>query len=169
MNTSASVLAFRDERAFFSPSTPAQLQLVLDQALASGDFPQREATLLKARLAWPDEPDTHIALYKFYFVAAEYNKAEAAVWGAMRQAAKLAGFDRNYRRLNNDSAAWHKKAGAERLYLFSLKALGVCRLRRGRVLAAYSVLKKLLELDTNDEIGGYAYFTIASSFFDEDD
>lgn len=168
MNDMASILAFRNERAYFSPTTPAQLQLLLDDALTAGNLTKREATLLRARERWPDEPDTHISLYKFYFIAAEYAKAEAAVWGALRQAAELAGFTKNYRRLTVDSADWSKRSGAERLYLFSLKALGVCRLRRGRVLAAYSVLKKLCELDASDEIGGHAYFDIAASFFDDE-
>ncbi|TVZ38831.1 hypothetical protein P886_3214 [Alteromonadaceae bacterium 2753L.S.0a.02] len=166
---STNVVAFRDERAFFSPTTPAHLQLVLDEALAAGDFAKREETLLTARSRWPDEPDTHISLYKFYFVAAEYAKAEAAVWGALKRAAELAGFNRNYRRLTPESADWSKRSGAERLYLFSLKALGVCRLRRGRVLAAHSVLNKLCELDVSDEIGGHSYFSIAASFFETEE
>ena len=162
------VLQFKEPRAFFSRNTPERLQIILDKALSSDDLCEKESSLLNARNKWPGEPDSHISLYKFYFVDAQYNKAEAAVWAALRQASGIAGFNRNYRRLNSQSADWSKHEGAERFYLFSLKALGVCRLRRGRVLAAYSVLKKLCELDEYDEIGGSAYFKIASSFFNDD-
>ncbi len=164
----SNVLHFQGERAFFSRNTPARLQVLLDHALAADDVLSRERSLLNARKDWPNEPDAHISLYKFYFVEAQYQKAEAAVWSALKCAAAGIGCNRNYRRLSADSADWGKREGSERFYLFSLKALGVCRLRRGRVRAAYAVLKKLNELDAYDEIGGNAFFNIASSFFFED-
>lgn len=162
-----SVLPFREDRAFFSPSTAAGLALLLDEAMRSHDPLICESLLLKARSHWPEEPDAHISLYKFYFVAGRYAQAEAAVWQAMRIAAELAGFNRNYRLLDANSAQWADRAGPVRLYLFSLKALGVCRLRRGRPLAAYAVLSKLVALDPSNEIGGSAFCEIARSFFDE--
>jgi Flp pilus assembly protein TadD len=55
-----------------------------------------------------------------------------------------------------------------RVYLFSLKALGVVRLRRGRVADAERVLTKLLELDPQDEIGGRNFLDIATSFREQE-
>lgn len=166
-NSAENVIAFRQEHAYFAAATPVDLQLLLDQALLMTDMSKKEQLLVKARKLWPQAPDVHIALYKFYFVVAQYNQAEAAVWQALRIAAGKAGFNRNYRRLTCHSANWQQLDCPARLYLFSLKALGVCRLRRGRVLAAYAVLKKLLELDPSDGIGGAAFLAIAQSFFDE--
>ena len=161
------VLLLATERAFFSESTPQRLRDLLNQALGAATPDGVEALLLEARRRWPQEPDAHIALYKFYFVTKRYREAEAAVWAALREASGLAGFDRNYRRLRPASADWSRRQGAERLYLFSLKALGVIRLRREKVAAARQVLEKLLELDPADEIGGGAFLHIARSFDEE--
>ena len=164
----AEVLLFTPERAFFSDRAPAELRHVLNHALCATDAEAQEALLLEARRRWPQEPDVHISLYKFYFVNVRYAAAEAAVWQALRIGAQLAGFDRNYRRLTRASADWSQRRGAIRLYLFSLKALGVIRLRRQRVSDARRVLEKLLELDPADEIGGGSFLQIARSFYEED-
>ena len=100
-------------------------------------------------------------------MALVYAEAEAAVWEALRRAAACAGFSRNYRRLHPASADWQTRRGAERLYLFSLKALGVIRLRRGKVDNARRVLEKLLQLDPGNEIGGEAFLQIARAFEEE--
>ncbi len=162
------VLLFDDGRSYFSANPPEALRYLLNSALASPAPEQTEALLLKARERWPDEADAHIALYKFYFVAARYPDAEATAWGALRKAAQLAGFTRNYRRLSQLSADWVQRGGPVRLYLFSMKALGVIRLRRGKVSAARRVLEKLLELDPTDEIGGGAFLQIARSFSEDE-
>ncbi|PMR73796.1 tetratricopeptide repeat protein [Billgrantia endophytica] len=163
----SNVTLLRSKRAFFSDTVPQALRYLLDHALCA-DAPETvEALLLEARRRWPQEPDAHIGLYKFYFVNGRYREAEAAVWAALRAAAAGAGFDRNYRRLHAHSADWSRRRGLERLYLFSLKALGVIRLRRGKVDAARRALEKLLELDPVDEIGGDAFLQIALSFSEE--
>jgi tetratricopeptide (TPR) repeat protein len=165
----AEVLMFAGERAFFSERTPHKLRYLLNHALCAATPDGVEALLLEARRRWPEEPDAHIGLYKFYFVRARYQDAEAAVWAALRAAAGVAGFGRNYRRLHPGSADWSRRQGGERLYLFSLKALGVIRLRRARVTQARCVLEKLLELDPVDEIGGGAFLQIARSFSEDDE
>lgn len=159
---------FSGGRAFFSDTAPEPLRYLLNNALASPNAESTEPLLLEARRRWPAEPDPHIALYKFYFVCTRYAEAEAAVWAALRAAAASAGFNRNYRRLHTASADWSLRQGAERLYLFSLKAMGVIRLRRGKVAGARRVLEKLLELDPQDEIGGGAFLQIARGFDEED-
>ncbi len=165
----AEVLLFAGDRAFFSEHTPHKLRYLLNHALCAATPDGVEALLLEARRRWPEEPDAHIGLYKFYFVRARYHDAEAAVWAALRAGAAGAGFDRNYRRLHPGSADWSRRQGGERLYLFSLKALGVIRLRRAKVAMARCVLEKLLELDPVDEIGGGAFLQIARSFSEDDE
>ena len=164
----ADVLLFSAQRSFFSDTTPPALRHILNAAVCAEDPRIVEALLLRARREWPEEPDVHISLYKFYFVANRYERAESAVWTALKMAAAEMGIDRNYRRLSPQSADWSLCNGPERLYLFSLKALGVIRLRRGRVAQARAVLQKLLELDPHDEIGGGSYLYIAQSFTDEE-
>ncbi|MFD2835613.1 hypothetical protein ACFS3C_00295 [Azotobacter vinelandii] len=107
----ADVLLFAGERAFFSDSTPQALRYLLNNALCAGTPDAVEALLLEARRRWPQEPDAHIGLYKFYFVSKRYEEAEAAAWAALRAAAQAAGFDRNYRRLQPGSADWSRRQG----------------------------------------------------------
>lgn len=161
------VLLLEPERAFFSDRTPTGLRYLLNSARGLEHPAAVEALLLEARRRWSGEPDAHVGLYKFYFLQARYAEAEAAVWEALRRAATCAGFSRNYRRLHPASADWQTRHGAERLYLFSLKALGVIRLRRGKVDNARRVLEKLLELDPGNEIGGEAFLQIARAFEEE--
>lgn len=162
------MLLFDAGRAFFSDRSPEPLRYLLNNALCAGTPDATEALLLEARQRWPAEPDAHVALYKFLFVNKRYAEAEAAVWAALNAAATCLGIDRNYRRLHRTSADWSQRQGAERLYLFSLKALGVIRLRRERVVQARAVLEKLAELDPCDEIGGGAFLHIARSFAEDD-
>jgi len=161
------VVLFSGDRSFFSDSAPEQLRYLINAAFCAPDAASMESLLLQARRHWPQEADAHIALYKFYFVSVRYHEAEAAVWQALRAAARRAGFNRNYRRLVCNSADWSRRTGPERFFLFSMKALGVIRLRRNKVIAARSVLEKLAELDPHDEIGGGAFLQIARAFDEE--
>lgn len=165
----AEVLLFDGGRSFFSSDAPVALRFLLHSATQSDNANSTEKLLLEARSRWPAEPDAHLALYKFYFVTVRYAEAERAVWRSLREAAKLGGFDRNYRRLTMTSAEWRRRDGAPRWYLFNLKALGVIRLRRMKAHAAQCVLKKLLELDPVDEIGGGAFLQIADAVVNDDD
>lgn len=157
------VLLFAGDREYFSDDPPAPLRFLLSTALQSVNPLQTEQLLLQARKGWPELADAHIALYKFYFVHVRYADAERAVWQALNNAAREAGFNRNYRLLSAASADWKSRTGPVRLYLFSLKAMGVIRLRQAKVRLARIVLEKLLELDPVDEIGGAAFLHIARS------
>jgi hypothetical protein len=162
------VLCFAGETpAFFSDHTEPALAAALEKANAEADGGKKEALLLDAVETWPEGLDGHIALYKFYFRTGRYRDAERAVWAALREAARQGGFTRNYRLLRPGDADWFGDHAVSRLYLFSLKALGVIRLRRERIALAKKVLGKLAELDPYDEVGGGAFLEIARSF-DED-
>lgn len=153
---------------YFSDNVPDALGLALYQASTQTDPARKERLLLDALARWPHALDTHIALYKLYFRTARYAAAERQVWRTLTEAARQGGFTRNYRRLRIDSAPWLEDQSVARLYLFSLKALGVIRLRRGRVMAAHRVLSKLLKLDPTDEIGGSNFLGIARRFLIEE-
>ncbi len=156
------------QQRYFSDNLPAELGLILYQASLKTEPAEKEALLLTALYQWPDALDTYIALYKFYFRTARYEEAERQVWKTLKRSASLGGFRWNYRLLQPDTAPWLEDQSVARLYLFSLKALGVIRLRRGRVRLAHRVLSKLLDLDQNDEIGGSNFLGIAERFIEEE-
>ncbi|WP_432695100.1 hypothetical protein ACQUQP_11120 [Marinobacterium sp. YM272] len=156
------------QQRFFSDNLPAELGLLLYQASGKADPAEKEALLLAALKRWPEALDTHVALYKLYFRTARYEDAERQVWRTLKTSARIGGFRWNYRLLEPETAAWLEDQTVARLYLFSLKALGVVRLRRGRVVLAHRVLSKLLQLDVNDEIGGSNFLAIAQRFLEEE-
>lgn len=164
----ASVALFNGRERYFSDKLPDELKLTMHLASTSQDYALCEQRLRDAFARWPQVIDISIALYKLYFRTGRYRQAECQVWTTLRLAARLGGFSRNYHRLHSDSADWLEDHSIARLYLFSLKALGVVRLRQGKVMRARQVLRKLEELDPQDEIGGGNFLMIAESF-DADD
>lgn len=159
------VVAFPAHRSggslFFSGEPPEALAAVSSDGALNGDA---EGELLAIIARYPEALDARIALYKFYFRRGHYVEAERAAWGTLREAARQGRFTRNYRRLTPASADWEDHRAPARLYLFSLKALGVIRLRRGKTASARRVLTKLLELDPQDGVGGGTFLNIARQF-----
>ena len=162
------VAILEGKQRFFSDNLSEDLGLMLYQAASKQAPEDKEAILLEAMRRWPEALDTYIALYKLYFRTARYQEAERQVWRTLNEASRQGGFRRNYHVLKQDSAPWLEDQSVARLYLFSLKALGVIRLRQGKIQMAHKALTKLLELDPNDEIGGSNFLLIAIRFLDED-
>lgn len=163
------IVSFPDNEqpAFFSDHTPAALARALEAANREADVEKKEDQLRTIVADWPDGLDGHIALYKFYFRTSRYAAAEAAVWACLKEAARQGGFNRNYRLLTAQDANWLDDHTVARLYLFSLKALGVIRLRREKIEMAKRVLRKLAELDPHGEVGGQTFLEIAEGFDEE--
>jgi hypothetical protein len=162
------------QQVFFSRDIPAALVSDLNQLLSAdskrpgqegfGFTDELEARLVEIKTDWPDYVDPYFALFKFYFRAAKYRQAEITVWQAAKMLSQRKGFPLNYRLLNPGTVDWLKNDSDQRHFLFCLKALGVIRLRRGKVFLAKKVLTKLSELDPCDEIGGGNFLDIAASF-----
>ncbi len=151
---------------FFSTRLPVELEIELNRIVGEGVTINSdiEARLLEIKEGWSQCVDPYIALFKFYFRRGRYGEAESMVWQAMKLTSGRAGFDRNYRKLSPNAMDWLENDSDQRHYLFCLKALGVIRLRRGKVAMAKRVLTKLEELDPYDEIGGLSYLQIAEGF-----
>ncbi len=163
------ILAFSEsDIEFFSDQTPKGLKTLLLRANTCDDNKVKNALLLEAVNQFSDNMDAHIALYKFYFRTAQWYDAEVAAINALKVSAANGGFDRNYRKLTSTTTNWLSENSAARFYLFTLKALGVIRLRKGKVKAALWPLEKLKELDPFGEIGGLTFYDIALSILEEE-
>ncbi|AJQ94896.1 hypothetical protein [Gynuella sunshinyii] len=156
----SSIAALNIPESYFSRTLPEEVQTVLD-GIRYAHPEVKEAALISALKRWPEVLDIHISLYKFYFRCGRYAEAEWGAWKALSMAARQAGISHNYRRLHVHSTDWSTANEPARQFLFSLKALGVIRLRRQKLADAQRVLTKLMELDPNDEVGGGSYFQIA--------
>lgn len=153
---------------YFSSVVNDELALQLDRAARLTDPSAREAILLQAKARWPQALDVLIALYKLYFRTASFREAEVIAWAALRESSRQGGFHWNYRSLTRETADWLDDHAVSRLYLFSLKALGVIRLRQGRVVLSERALSKVLELDPQDEIGAGNFLAIARSWLEDE-
>lgn len=178
---SAEKIQFIDgERHYFSRKIPPEMGVELNRLLnldfskSEKDSKVRGNSYLESRLLvikdqWPACIDPYIALFKFYFRVARYQEGERIVWQAINMIAERNNFTHNYRLLKPCTIDWLAHDSEQRHFLFCLKALGVIRLRRGKVFMAKKVLSKLLELDPHDEIGGGNFLYIAESLLEGDD
>jgi hypothetical protein len=139
----------------FGHGLPVDIKLLLQRATrAYEDTPLAESLLMEARQLAPDALEVGIALYKFYFYKFRLADAEAIALQTLTRAAELGNFAPDWNALDITAANWSEPLGAERAYLFTLKALAFINLRLERTYDAKLILNKLAELDPMDQVGG---------------
>jgi len=111
----------------------------------------------------PDQLEVYVALYKFCFYSGYFDEAETVAFEALARAADTGGFAHDCTKLNASSTDWSRIDTPARLYLYSLKALGFIRLRKGDNAGANEVLNALARLDPDDQVGGSVIMTLAAS------
>ena len=154
----------------FGHGLPVDIKLLLQRATrAYEDTPLAESLLMQARQLAPDALEVGIALYKFYFYKFRLAEAEATALQTLTRAAELAGFNPDWTQLEINSASWSEPLGAERAYLFTLKALVFINLRLERMEKAWAILNKLDELDPMDQVGGSVIRALAERMEEECD
>lgn len=148
------MLAFDQEALFFGESLPMEARMLMQEAIDGyDDTLLAEASIKRALEVVPDNLELHIAQYKFYFYKNRLRDAEQVARQTLELAARQGGFAADWTGLGPDSARWGNSAGAERVYLFTLKALSFMRLRQSDPTGARSILNKLRELDPEDQVG----------------
>ena len=152
----------------FGHGLPVDIKLLLQRATrAYADTPVAESLLMQARQLAPDALEVGIALYKFYFYKYRLAEAEATAMQTLTRAAELGGFSPDWARLDINSAPWSEPLGAERAYLFTLKALAFINLRLERMAKSREILDKLNELDPMDQVGGSVIRALAERMEEE--
>jgi tetratricopeptide (TPR) repeat protein len=157
---------FPDEGILFGSDIDPEVNTYLQQAVhahAISNLPQAEKLLWQAQHLKPEQLEVYIALYKFYFYKNRLSEAEQVALLGLNMAAHVGGFSADWMQLTRDSASWDRAQGAERIYLYTLKALGFIRLRRLEFAAGQQVLEKLSELDPFDQVGGSVIREIATA------
>jgi len=107
-----------------------------------------------ARHALPDRLELNVAMYKLFAYSGRLDAAETLIDETLVRAAQAGGFDPDPTRLDAGDPRWQSAQGNDRLYLYSLKAMGFVRLRQENVDGAVSVLAELARLDPFDQVGG---------------
>jgi len=164
-------IAFFEDRVWFGAAVPAAVNHYLQKAVEARTRNRYEAEKLlwEARAEDPTCLPVYFALYKFYANARRLEAAERAALLALAEASRQGGFPPDWRKLGREPQRWSLYDSAAGLfYLFSLKALGFIRLRRGHADKAKGVLDQLERLDPEDRCGGSVIRALASSLDDGD-
>ena len=160
-----SAVAFIEERVLFSPSIPAEVNNLLQAAVAASSVNQRQAETLFIQAQALDRQclQTYFALYKFYFFQKRLDDAERIVLAGLEESAKQGGFPNDYHQLVANLRKWNLYANEPSLfYLYTLKALAFIKLRLGFTLDAQLVLSHIALLDPEDRSGASVIMELAA-------
>jgi len=158
-------VTFVDERVLFSPDIPAEVNQLLQAAVAASPVnPGRaESLFLQAQALDNRCLQTYFALYKFYFFQKCLVEAERIVIAGLEESARQGGFPSDYRRLAQNRQKWNLYANDITLfYLYTLKALAFIKLRQGYEIDARLVLSHLQQLDPEDLSGASVIMDLAA-------
>ena len=158
-------VAFVEERVMFSPNMPAEVNSLLQAAVAASSVDQSRAEKLFLQAQTLDSHclQTYFALYKFYFYQKRLVDAERIVLAGLEESAKQGGFPSDYRQLVQNQPKWNSYANdGTFFYLYTLKALAFIKLRQGFTADAESVLSHLKQLDPEDLSGASVIMDLAA-------
>jgi hypothetical protein len=158
-------VAFVEERVMFSPNMPAEVNNLLQAAVAAStvDPSRAENLFLQAQALDSHCLQTYFALYKFYFFRKRLTDAERVVIAGLEESARQGGFPSDYRRLAQNRQKWDLYANEIALfYLYTLKALAFIKLRQGYSIDAQLVLSHLQQLDPEDLSGASVIMDLAA-------
>ncbi len=153
-----------DETVSFGPAVRPSTNNRLQYAVAARyrDNSEAENMLWEARAEDPTCLPVYFALYKFYANSKKLDRAERAARLAIAESARQAGISADWEKLDGESPKLYaSEAGL--FYLFSLKALGFIKLRRGHLQEAGTILGHLARLDPDDLSGGSVVRGLAES------
>jgi hypothetical protein len=159
-----STAAFIEERVLFSPHIPANVNHLLQAAVAASsvDQPLAENLFLQAQALDSECLQTYFALYKFYFFQKRLLDAERIVLAGLEESARQVGFPSDYRQLLQSPQKWDMYANDSTLfYLYTLKALAFIKLRLGVTGDAQLILSHLQQLDPDDLSGASVIMALA--------
>ena len=158
-------VGFIEERVLFSPDIPAEVNNLLQAAVAASPVDQNRAETLFLQAQALDSHclQTYFALYKFYFFQKRLIDAERIVLAGLEESARQGGFPNDYQQLAGNLQRWNLYANECSLfYLYTLKALAFIRLRLGLTLEAQLILSTLQQLDPKDLSGASVIMDLAA-------
>jgi len=153
MISAKAVLAEEGDLIDFGEIAP-EINAILQEgvALYYDDRPAADACFRRALSLAPHELPVYFCLYKIHTYQRNLAAAEEAARAGLAEAARQVGITSDWTILTPTSADWDSQ-GAERFYLYTLKALAFITLRKDDVPAAEAILVKLRELDPPDHVG----------------
>lgn len=149
---------------------PLELQQLLKTSLdVMDDWERVDKLLQEAREKLPGRYEISVALYKMYAYSNRFDQALGLINEVICDCANECKINIDWRKQNINSHHWQNASGAERAYLYSLKAMGFVLLRKGELDLSLEVLKKLQELDPQDQVGGSVLLEVVERILDDED
>jgi tetratricopeptide (TPR) repeat protein len=151
----------KTELYFDDPITPEVEKLIAAAANSYGSE-ESEALLLNAYALAPQQLSVLVSLYRYYFYQHRLEDALLVGESAMAIAGQRLAFPESWVHLQtgNVGEGVMCSMGLVRFYLMVLKATGYLNLRLGRYATGQAMLEKLVEMDSQDRLGGKALLDV---------
>jgi tetratricopeptide (TPR) repeat protein len=149
------------ELYFDDPLAPEVARLIVAAADSYGSD-EGELMLLRANFMAPQHLMVLVALYRYYFYQHRLEDALLVAESTLAVVGRRLEFPETwaYLREANVGEGVMRSMGLVRFYLMVLKAAGYIHLRLGNFETGHAMLKKLVELDSHDRIGGKALLDV---------
>ena len=156
------LLDFEQSELYFDEPLAQDVVRLLEAAADNYGSDEAESLLLRARLLAPQHLMVLVALYRYYFYQHRYEDALLVGECTLAVVGRRLEFPESWMYLNeaNLGEGVMRSMGLVRFYLMVLKATGYINLRLGYFEIGQAMLEKLVELDSNDRIGGKALLEV---------
>jgi hypothetical protein len=156
------LLDFEQSELYFDEPLAQDVVRLLEAAADNYGSDEAESLLLRASLLAPQHLMVLVALYRYYFYQHRYEDALLVGECTLAVVGRRLEFPESWMYLNeaNLGEGVMRSMGLVRFYLMVLKATGYINLRLGYFEIGQAMLEKLVELDSNDRIGGKALLEV---------
>ena len=165
------LLNFEQAELYFDePLAPEIANLIVGASEKYGSE-EAESMLLRASFMAPQHLMVLVALYRYYFYQHRLEDALLVGESTLAVVGRRLEFPETWVHLNeaNLGAGVMRSMGLVRFYLMVLKAAGYINLRLGRFEIGQAMLEKLVELDSNDRMGGKALLDVLQQAITNDE
>jgi hypothetical protein len=156
------LLDFDHAELYFDEPLAQDVSRLLEAAADNYGSDEAESLLLRASLLAPQHLMVLVALYRYYFYQHRFEDALLVGECTLAVVGRRLEFPESWVYLNeaNLGEGAMRSMGLVRFYLLVLKATGYINLRLGYFESGQTMLEKLVELDSQDRIGGRALLDV---------
>lgn len=159
-----------DEDLSFNSELSVDVKFLLEEARrCCRDKEKTIALLQQAQALAPDKLEVYFRHYKYLFYNKRLPEAEEVARQGLSEAARQINISPDCLLMTPDTADWKNSQGTERFYLFTMKALAFILLRQQRQHESEAILKKIAELDPDDQVGSSVIRDLALSLREQSD
>jgi hypothetical protein len=150
------LMDFDQATLYFDDPISPEVERLIAQAGAGYGSDETENLLLRAYFLAPTQLVVLVALYRYYFYQHRLDDALIVADRTLEAAGSRLNFPEAWQQLHPEHLGYAamRSIGLLRFYLMVLKAAGYINLRLGRTAAGEAMLKKLIEMDSHDRLGG---------------